>query len=105
MARRRCGGSGSGAAASARRSVSMTAGRVRAAASLATLALAAAFTGGAAAQVDAQRFKPPVTHDGWVNAEGSAVRHPDDRWSLAAWANYGHQPLITSDADGNVVRS
>ena len=47
--------------------------------------------GSAPAQVDAQRFKPAVTHDGWVGAEGSGVRHPDDRWELAAVYGPGTQ--------------
>jgi outer membrane protein OmpA-like peptidoglycan-associated protein len=54
------------------------------------------------AQVDAERFKPAVTHDGWVNAEGSAVRHPDDAWELGAWLNYARHPLIIADDDGLV---
>lgn len=54
------------------------------------------------AQVDAERFKPAATHDGWVNAEGSAVRHPDDAWEFGAWLNYAHDPLIIADDDGLV---
>jgi outer membrane protein OmpA-like peptidoglycan-associated protein len=56
----------------------------------------------AQAQVDAQRFKPAVTHDGFVNAEGTAVRHPDDRWDLGLWLNYAHNPLVAADANGNL---
>jgi outer membrane protein OmpA-like peptidoglycan-associated protein len=55
------------------------------------------------AQVDAERFKPAVTHDGWVNTEGSAVRHPDDAWELGAWLNYARHPLIIADDDGLVT--
>ena len=55
------------------------------------------------AQVDAERFKPAVTHDGWVNAEGSAVRHPDDPWEFGAWLNYARHPLIIADGDGLVT--
>ncbi|HTV22455.1 MAG TPA: OmpA family protein [Polyangiaceae bacterium] len=55
------------------------------------------------AQVDAERFKPAVTHDGWVNAEGSAVRHPDDAWEFGAWLNYARHPLIIADDDGLVT--
>jgi len=58
----------------------------------------------AAAQVDAQRFKPAATHDGWVGAEGSAVRHPDDRWELGLWLNYAHNPLVTADGNGDLSR-
>jgi OmpA-OmpF porin, OOP family len=57
------------------------------------------------AQVDAQRFKPALTHDGWVNAEGTAVRHPDDRWDLALWLNYAHNPLVVADGNGDLSRS
>lgn len=59
----------------------------------------------ARAQVDAQRFKPAVTHDGFVNAEGTAVRHPDDRWDLGLWLNYAHNPLVAADANGDLSRS
>jgi OOP family OmpA-OmpF porin len=54
------------------------------------------------AQVDAERLKPAVTHDGWVNAEGSAVRHPDDAWEFGAWLNYARHPLIIADDAGLV---
>jgi OOP family OmpA-OmpF porin len=57
----------------------------------------------ARAQVDAERLKPAVTHDGWVNAEGSRVRHPDDAWELGALLNYAYHPLIIADADGSLV--
>jgi OmpA-OmpF porin, OOP family len=57
------------------------------------------------AQVDAQRFKPAVTHDGWINAEGTSVRHPDDRWELGLWLNYARNPLVIADQDGNLTRS
>jgi OOP family OmpA-OmpF porin len=65
--------------------------------------LAALGSSDARAQVDAERLKPAVTHDGWVNAEGSAVRHPDDAWEFGAWLNYAHQPLIVADADESLV--
>lgn len=57
------------------------------------------------AQVDAERLKPAVTHDGWVAAEGSAVRHPDDRWTFGAWLHYARNPLVIRDADGKLVQS
>ncbi|MEY2931147.1 MAG: hypothetical protein RL033_1896 [Pseudomonadota bacterium] len=69
------------------------------------LALLFALLSPAQAQVDAQRFKPAVTHDGFVNAEGTAVRHPDDRWDVGLWLNYGHNPLVVADADGNLTQS
>jgi OmpA-OmpF porin, OOP family len=59
----------------------------------------------AGAQVDAQRLKPALTHDGWINAEGSAVRHPDDAWELGALVNYGYQPLIIANADESLAES
>jgi outer membrane protein OmpA-like peptidoglycan-associated protein len=56
----------------------------------------------ARAQVDAQRLKPAATHDGWVGAEGSAVRHPDDRWQLGLFAGYAHQPLVAVAGNGEL---
>ncbi len=44
--------------------------------------------------IDAQRFKPAVTYDGWVNAEGSGVRSTSDPWELGAFLNYGVNPLV-----------
>lgn len=55
------------------------------------------------AQVDGERLKPAVTHDGWVNAEGSAVRHPDDPWELGASLSYAHNPLIIASGDDALV--
>jgi outer membrane protein OmpA-like peptidoglycan-associated protein len=55
------------------------------------------------ADVDAERFKPAVTHDGWINAEGSAVRHPDDAWAFGAFVNYAYHPLVIADADESLV--
>lgn len=57
------------------------------------------------AQVDSERFKPPVTYDGWVNAEGTAVRGTDDRFEFGAYLNYQRNPLVVTDEDGDVVRS
>jgi outer membrane protein OmpA-like peptidoglycan-associated protein len=59
----------------------------------------------ATAQVDAERFKPAVTHDGFVTAEGSAVRPTDDRFEFGLVANYAYRPLIVADGDGNYERS
>ena len=55
-------------------------------------------------QIDTERMKPAVTHDGWVNAEGSGVRHPDDPWEFGFFANYGVNPLIIVDAGGDLQR-
>ena len=67
--------------------------------------LGALFTSGVAAQVDVERFKPAVTHDGWVTAEGSAVRPTADPFEFAFLANYGYRPLVISNANGDYVRS
>jgi OOP family OmpA-OmpF porin len=56
----------------------------------------------AKAQVDVERFKPAVTHDGWVTAEGSDNRYPDDPWELGLFANYALNPLVTADEDGDL---
>src|SRR5688572_21226255 len=54
------------------------------------------------AQVDVERFKPAVTHDGWVNSEGSGTRPTDDPWELGLFLNYGINPLVTTDPDGEL---
>lgn len=64
-----------------------------------------AWTGVATAQVDAERFKPAATHDGFVNAESSAVRDTDDRWEFGAYLNYQRNPLVIADESGNVTTS
>lgn len=69
------------------------------------VALATLWSGAAWAQVDAERFKPAATHDGFVNAESSAVRDTDDRWEFGAYLNYQRNPLVIADADGNLTSS
>ena len=44
--------------------------------------------------IDAERFKPAVTYDGWVTAEGADVRPTADPWELGLFANYGLNPLV-----------
>src|ERR1700690_2168976 len=57
------------------------------------------------AQVDAERFKPAVTHDGWVTSECSDVRPTADPFEFGFLVNYGYRPLVITDANGNYVRS
>lgn len=59
----------------------------------------------ALAQVDAERFKPAVTYDGFVTTEGSAVRPTADRFEFGAIANYAYRPLIVADDNGDYQRS
>jgi OmpA-OmpF porin, OOP family len=59
----------------------------------------------AGAQVDAERLTPAVTHDGWIGAEGSAVRHPDDRWELGAMLHYARNPLVIASGEGELERA
>src|SRR5881392_3036702 len=54
--------------------------------------------------VDAERLKPAVTHDGWVNAEGSAVRPTADPWEFGAFLNYARNPLVVVNGSGDVTR-
>jgi outer membrane protein OmpA-like peptidoglycan-associated protein len=54
--------------------------------------------------LDVERFKPAVTYDGFVNAEGSGTRYTDDPWEFGAFLNYGFRPLVTVDGDGDVNR-
>jgi outer membrane protein OmpA-like peptidoglycan-associated protein len=62
-------------------------------------------SGNALAQVDAERLTPAVTHDGWIGAEGSAVRHPDDRWELDAMLHYARNPLVIASSQGDLERA
>ena len=57
----------------------------------------------AQAQVDAERFKPAVTHDGWVNAEGSGVRPSEDPWEFGLYINYARNSLVVVDADNEIT--
>lgn len=54
-------------------------------------------------EIDAERFKPAVTFDGWVTAEGSGVRSTSDPLEIGAYLNYGYRPLVLVDGDGEVV--
>lgn len=56
----------------------------------------------AAAQVDAERFKPALTPDGWVNAEGSDTRPAESRWEFGLYVNYAKNSLVMVD-DGKVT--
>lgn len=56
-------------------------------------------TRSAGAQVDAERFKPAVTTDGWVNAEGSGTRGTQDRWEFGLFLNYARHPLVVVNDD------
>ncbi|HEV8245626.1 MAG TPA: transporter, partial [Polyangiaceae bacterium] len=64
-----------------------------------TVTLTAVF---AQAQIDVERFKPAVTHDGWVTGEGSGNRPPDDPWEFGLFLNYAVNPLITADDNGEL---
>jgi outer membrane protein OmpA-like peptidoglycan-associated protein len=57
----------------------------------------------AAHPLDAERFKPAVTTDGWVNSEGSGVRSTSDPWELGLFLNYSRNSLITVDDDGELL--
>ncbi len=54
--------------------------------------------------LDAERFKPAVTHDGFVNLEGSGVRMPEDRWEFGLFLNYARNTLIAVNGADNVSR-
>jgi outer membrane protein OmpA-like peptidoglycan-associated protein len=63
------------------------------------------WAGMAAAQeteLDVERFKPAVTTDGWVTAEGSGVRPSADPWEFGLLLNYGENQLVVVDGDGDV---
>jgi OmpA-OmpF porin, OOP family len=44
--------------------------------------------------IDTQRFLPRATSGGFLQTEGSDVRHPIDPFSLGLWLGYGHNPLV-----------
>jgi len=54
-------------------------------------------------ELDTQRFKPAVTSDGWVNAEGSGVNPTEDPLEFGIYANYARNTLVAVDGAGNVV--
>jgi OOP family OmpA-OmpF porin len=58
-----------------------------------------------AQDIDAERFKPAVTYDGFVTAEGSAVRPEQDRWELGLFANYARGSVIVVDDGGDLKSS
>ena len=49
--------------------------------------------------IDTQRFKPRTTSGGFLQTEGSAVRHPVDPWTVGGWVSYGHRPLVVAEGD------
>jgi outer membrane protein OmpA-like peptidoglycan-associated protein len=53
--------------------------------------------------IDAERFKPAVTYDGFVTMEGSGVRPRADPWELGLFLNYSRNSLIAVDANGAVT--
>lgn len=72
--------------------------------SVVTLSLALASPASAQSEhPDAERFKPAVTTDGWVNAEGSGVRPTQDPLELGLFLNYAYRPLVVVDDDGEVA--
>ncbi|MCC6558009.1 MAG: OmpA family protein [Polyangiaceae bacterium] len=56
------------------------------------------------AEIDVERLKPAVTHDGFVVAEGSAVRDTADPWEFGLLLNYAYSPLVVVSGDGDVER-
>jgi outer membrane protein OmpA-like peptidoglycan-associated protein len=55
--------------------------------------------------IDAERFKPAVTHDGFVNAEGSGIRPTQDPFEFALFMNYARNPLVITGSDGSDIRA
>jgi OOP family OmpA-OmpF porin len=54
-------------------------------------------------ELDTQRFKPAVTTDGWVNAEGSGTHPHEDPWEVGLFVNYARNTLVEVDGAGNVT--
>lgn len=73
---------------------------------VAVVAASIAWSAEARAQdLDAERFKPAVTHDGFITQEGSAVRPEDDRWELDVSLSYARNPLVAVTAGNEVATS
>lgn len=53
--------------------------------------------------LDTERFKPAVTSDGWVNAEGSGLHPTEDPLEFGVYANYARNTLVGVDAAGNIT--
>ncbi len=82
-----------------------TTGAARCAIALSLAAAATFATQAARAQatnIDVERFKPAVTHDGFVETEGSAVRDASDRFELGLFLNYARNPLVVVDTAGDL---
>ncbi len=69
-----------------------------------TAACAILCSGSAFSQVDAERMRPAVTYDGFVTAEGSAVRPTSDPFEFGLYLNYAVRPLVVADDDGDYVQ-
>jgi len=82
----------------------MSSVRVFRAAATATAVLNASLfiSSAAQAQLDAERFKPAVTRDGFVTSEGTDVRPTADPFEFGLIANYGYRPLVIADSNGYV---
>jgi OmpA-OmpF porin, OOP family len=78
--------------------------RFEVAATAATFAALLSAPRPARAQVDAERFKPSITHDGFVNADGSAVRPTEDPWEFGAFVHYGRNQIVSVDGSGDVAQ-
>ena len=52
--------------------------------------------------IDGERFKPAVTYDGFVTAEGSAVRSTADPWEFGLFANYALNSLVVVNQDDQI---
>ena len=77
--------------------------KTRLALAVASFSLACPLAARAQTELDTQRFKPAVTSDGWVNAEGSGVHPTEDPFEFGIYANYARNTLVQVDGAGNVV--
>jgi outer membrane protein OmpA-like peptidoglycan-associated protein len=53
--------------------------------------------------IDGERFKPSVTHDGFVTTEGSGLRPSADPWEFGFFANYAINPLVVINQDDEIA--
>lgn len=55
-----------------------------------------------AEDIDVQRFTPKATSGGFFQSEGTQTRYAVDPFSMGAWFNFGHQPLLVANDQGDV---
>jgi len=72
---------------------------------LTALAAPARAQGANGNEIDAERFKPAITHDGFIQVEGSNVRSRADPFELGAFLNYSRNSLVAVNGAGDIINN